>query len=354
MKVVILGKGEMLINLIEGVCDAGFEIAGVFRHERTWQSPFRLFLHDFFKTSPDVTLIKEKKLHEIKCKSANSDAFKREILKLNPDIILVGTWREKLRKEIIDLPKIATINVHPSLLPKYRGPNPYLQTILHGEKYSGITFHLMDENFDSGPILAQQKIEILPSYTSRELKNKTVFLARLITCELLKKLNAGIVTQIPQNEEDATYYPNITGDEMMLDFEKQTSVEIINTVLGYRSESFLLSDFTDIASKEHVFITSDDGTRGIKGNVLDAMERYGIQTDVIFACGPMPMLCAIKQYAEKNNIEAYISLEERMACGVGACLGCVCKTTKIDEHSKVYNSRICTDGPVYPAEDVDI
>ena len=230
MKVVILGKGEMLINLIEGVCDAGFEIAGVFRHERTWQSPFRLFLHDFFKTSPDVTLIKEKKLHEIKCKSANSDAFKREILKLNPDIILVGTWREKLRKEIIDLPKIATINVHPSLLPKYRGPNPYLQTILHGEKYSGITFHLMDENFDSGPILAQQKIEILPSYTSRELKNKTVFLARLITCELLKKLNAGIVTQIPQNEEDATYYPNITGDEMMLDFEKQTSVEIINTV----------------------------------------------------------------------------------------------------------------------------
>lgn len=139
----------------------------------------------------------------------------------------------------------------------------------------------------------------------------------------------------------------ICARERLIDSGGETDV-----VLGYRSESFLLTDFESVAGKEHVFVTSDDGTSGIKGNVLDAAEKYDLQPEVIFACGPMPMLRAIKAYAEKNGIEAYISLEERMACGVGACLGCVCKTSDIDEHSKVRNSRICTDGPVYLSRDV--
>ena len=230
MKVVILGKGEMLANLIEGVNDSGFEIAGVFRHERTSIHPFKLLLSDFFKSSPEVTMIKERKLYEIKCKSANSKEFKKELLKLNPDIMLVGTWGEKLKKEIFDIPKIAAINVHPSLLPAYRGPNPYIQTILHGEKQSGVTFHLITEKLDAGPILAQQKIDILPVDTAKELKSKTVFAARIITCELLKKLNAGIVQERIQNENEASYFPNITGDEKMLDFKSQTSDEILRTI----------------------------------------------------------------------------------------------------------------------------
>ena len=102
MKVVILGKGEMLSNLIEGTLDAKCDIAGVFRYERTAFSPLRLALHDFFKSSPDYTLIKQHKLYEIKCKSANSEEFKKEILRLNADVILVGTWCEKLKKEIFD------------------------------------------------------------------------------------------------------------------------------------------------------------------------------------------------------------------------------------------------------------
>ena len=102
MKVIILGKGAMLANLIEGVRDAGFEVVGVFRHERTSCTKFQLFLKDFFKSSSVCALINKYKLHEIKCKSANSDAFKKEVLRLNADIILVGTWREKLNKEIID------------------------------------------------------------------------------------------------------------------------------------------------------------------------------------------------------------------------------------------------------------
>lgn len=226
MKVVILGKGEMLSNLIEGTLDAKCEIAGVFRYERTVYSKLKLFLHDFFKTSHDLTLIKQNKLHEIKCKSANSKEFIKEILKLNADVILVGTWKEKLAKEIINLPVIAAVNVHPSLLPQYRGPNPYLQTIKNRETKSGITFHLMDENFDTGAILAQKEIKILPGDTSRELKARTVYNARLMTAEVLKKLEYGLVIPIAQDENKATYIPNIQGKEMMLDFNMETAEEI--------------------------------------------------------------------------------------------------------------------------------
>lgn len=66
------------------------------------------------------------------------------------------------------------------------------------------------------------------------------------------------------------------------------------------------------------------------------------------------MLRGIKQYAQEKKITCELSLEEKMACGVGACLACVCKTTNIDEHSQVHNSRICADGPVFYAEEVEL
>ena len=68
----------------------------------------------------------------------------------------------------------------------------------------------------------------------------------------------------------------------------------------------------------------------------------------------MPMLRGVKKWAKDHGIPAWISLEERMACGVGACLGCVCKSVDVDEHSQVKNKRVCADGPVFFAEDVEI
>ncbi len=126
----------------------------------------------------------------------------------------------------------------------------------------------------------------------------------------------------------------------------------IEAVMGYRnSETFLADDFT---SNAKLNIASDDGSVGTKGNVIDALKENNIECDVIYACGPMPMLKGIKEYAAQKGIKAYISLEERMACGVGACLGCVCKTKEIDDHSHVKNARICTEGPVFDAEDLDM
>ncbi len=123
-------------------------------------------------------------------------------------------------------------------------------------------------------------------------------------------------------------------------------------VLGYRNaDLFLKKDFDKYVK---TVIATDDGSVGIHGTVIDAIEAMDIKADVIYACGPMPMLKAVKAYAAQNDIQAYISLEERMACGVGACLGCVCKTTHKDGHSHVNNARVCTEGPVFDAREVEI
>ena len=132
---------------------------------------------------------------------------------------------------------------------------------------------------------------------------------------------------------------------------KPIAKEVI-CVIGYRdAQTFLLEELQQYAK---VLVATGDGSIGTKGNVIDALNENKLNPDIIYACGPMPMLRGIKNWAEPRQIPAFISLEERMACGVGACLGCVCTTSKKDSHSHVNNARICTDGPVFDSREVII
>ena len=137
----------------------------------------------------------------------------------------------------------------------------------------------------------------------------------------------------------------------ILELAKQLNCEK-QIVMGYRDANTFLSKQFEENGK--VYISTEDGSVGTKGNVMDAIRENGLTADIIYACGPTPMLRAIKNYAESNGIECYISLEERMACGIGACLACVCKTKEKDHHSNVHNKRICKDGPVFLSTEVEI
>ncbi len=123
-------------------------------------------------------------------------------------------------------------------------------------------------------------------------------------------------------------------------------------VAGYRdSQTFLRREFEQ---NGELYISTEDGSVGTKGNVLDAIRENNLRADIIYACGPTPMLRAIKKYAGEEKVECYLSLEERMACGIGACLACVCRTMEKDSHSNVNNKRICKDGPVFLSTEVEI
>lgn len=136
----------------------------------------------------------------------------------------------------------------------------------------------------------------------------------------------------------------------MLQTAKEMEAEAV-AVLGYRDELFLNEEFEKYCS---VYVATEDGSAGTKGNVMDAIRENNLEADAIFACGPTPMLRAIKAYAEEKNIPCWISMEERMACGIGACLGCVCQSKEVDSHSHVHNKRVCKDGPVFLSTEVEL
>lgn len=169
------------------------------------------------------------------------------------------------------------------------------------------------------------------------------------TIEIMGPLGNGF-TQIPGK---AILIGGGIGIPPMLQLAKELSATQngeVQIVLGYRDETFLDDEFLRYAK---VYYASEDGAHGVKGTVMDALREYGINGEQIYACGPTPMLRAIQNYALENKINAQLSLEEKMACGVGACLACVCKSTEKDHHTNVNNKRICKDGPVFFAGEVE-
>lgn len=151
--------------------------------------------------------------------------------------------------------------------------------------------------------------------------------------------------------------------------------------LGFNAETILADEFKKYADKVHIAIENGTGdgslskskvetknrplsresrplsrnslpfSRYPQGNVMDLMKKNKPKADMIYACGPKPMLKAINVWAKEEEIEAQFSMEERMACGIGACLVCTCKIKK-DEDSKWQNYRVCKDGPVFYRDEV--
>ena len=154
----------------------------------------------------------------------------------------------------------------------------------------------------------------------------------------------------PQEGENVFLIGGGIGVPPMLQTAKDLGTDTI-ICCGYRDELFLNEEF---AAAGDLHIATEDGSAGVKGNVMDAVREDHLEADVIFACGPAPMLRAIKAYGLEKGIPCWISMEERMACGIGACLACVCKSKHKDSHTNVHNKRICKEGPVFLAEEVEL
>ncbi len=136
--------------------------------------------------------------------------------------------------------------------------------------------------------------------------------------------------------------------------EAKNSGKTVNCYLGFRNKDLVMleKEFTDVTDK--LTICTDDGSYGESGFAIDKLindmetEKY----ECIYACGPTPMLRAVKKYADENNIKCQVSLEERMGCGLGVCLGCAVKKASSPEDSPEY-FHVCKGGPVFNSKDVE-
>ena len=155
----------------------------------------------------------------------------------------------------------------------------------------------------------------------------------------------------PLTDKKAVLVGGGIGVPPMLQLAKSLDCEKV-LVMGYRTADTYLE--AELAAQAPLYIATDDGSKGTHGTVVDALRVNNIEADVLYACGPTPMLRALKAYAEEKGMTAWISMEEKMACGIGACLACVCQSKDVDEHSHVHNKRVCKEGPVFNAKEVEL
>lgn len=139
-------------------------------------------------------------------RSMNSDASKEAIRNVQPDLIVVAAFSLIIKRDIIEIPPKGCINMHPSLLPRYRGPNPFYWVLQQKEKKTGITIYYIDEGIDTGDIILQREFPIEEHETERSLQEKSASMGADLLLEAIGLIEQGTVTRTEQNDAEASYY----------------------------------------------------------------------------------------------------------------------------------------------------
>lgn len=164
-------------------------------------------------------------------KVRNNEDFIGEIKSLNPDVICVVAYGKILPKELLDIPKMGCINVHGSLLPKYRGAAPIQWSVLNGDKETGITTMYMDVGMDTGDMILKEKVKIGEDETTGELWDKLSKVGAKLLVETLKQIERGIAPREKQGE-DFTLAPMLSKDMAKINWEEMNAEKIKNLVRG--------------------------------------------------------------------------------------------------------------------------
>lgn len=213
MKIIFIGTPEFGGIILEGLAKSEYKPVLVVTETDKPAGRNRVL------TEPAVKIMAEK--HKIPILQPEKILnIKTEISNLEPDLIIVAAYGQILPKEILDIPKKGCLNVHPSLLPKYRGSSPIQSAILNDEKRTGVSIILMDEKIDHGPILSQRTIEISDKETGKTLHDKLAELGTRLLLETVSKQQRGLIKSVPQNENQMTFARTLKRENGKINWKK--------------------------------------------------------------------------------------------------------------------------------------
>ena len=230
MRVVYMGTPEIAAKVLEAVHELPVEIVGV------WTQPDKPVGRKQVMTPPPVKVLAEQygipvyQPERIKRKAAVA-----ELEALQPDLILVTAYGQLLSEKILNIPPLGCINMHASLLPKYRGAAPIQWVIVNGEKETGVTAMMMDKGMDTGDMLIKRTVAITEEDTAETLYDKLAEEGGILIKEVVNRLLAG--EELPrekQNEDEATYAPIIQKEHGLIDWNR-SAVQIEQMVRGFYS-----------------------------------------------------------------------------------------------------------------------
>lgn len=240
-KVVLLGSGDLGYGVLQGLVESEHELLAVMPwetiHTRSWKSFLkRQFIED------TQSLINRYGIRQLSPCLANSPEFAEQLAELKPDVLMVASWGEIFNPEVIALASVACINVHPSLLPKFRGPAPISSVLRAGETHTGVTFHYMTEGIDAGDILMQSQVPITGDDNSDTLTRKLSLRAKEMVTAALDNLRNPDFHAKAQDAGDASYHSRIDPAQLRIDWQATANV-IHNQV---RASSRQRNSFTHI------------------------------------------------------------------------------------------------------------
>ena len=217
--VVLLGYGTLALGLLRGLLETEHcRVTGVFR----WSS---LPNYNAVAEADDralARLVKHHGIQDIRCHGANSPQFIGLIQKQPPDCVLVGAWSEILKPSVLGLPHVRFVNCHPSLLPAHRGTNPYASVIRNSDSQTGVTFHLMDQNLDGGPVLLQCPVPVRDDDTGGRLRERCATQARAMVPTLVNLLRGK--SDLPVRSQDtmgqASYFPRLQSHDGLIHWNR--------------------------------------------------------------------------------------------------------------------------------------
>ena len=285
MKVLFMGTPDISRNALEEIDKAGFEIIGVVTQP---DRPSGRGMKVIYSPVKEYALEKGFKIFQPE-KISKNDEFKDEIKALNPDLVVVVSYGVILPKSFINIPKLGCINLHPSMLPKYRGPAPIQWAILNGDEKTGVTIMYINEKMDAGDIIVQEEVDIDPDETTGDLWNRLSKIGARMLVESMKKVEDGTVTRTVQPEE-YTLAPFLDKEMSKINYEEKTSKEIKNLVRGLNpimgTYSFLKDKkikfwLVDSLSEEKFeeIVNGNDHKKyndAIPGEVLFSSDRVGL------------------------------------------------------------------------------
>lgn len=219
-------------------------------------------------------------IHVLQPQKVKTAEFADIIGNINPDLLVTAAYGKILPKSVLDIPKYGCINVHGSLLPKYRGAAPIQWSIIDGEKVTGITTMFTDVGMDTGDMLIKGEIEITEDMTAGELHDKLSLLGAEVLKETLVKLKSGVLERTPQSDSEATYASMMTKDTGLIDWTKSAK-EIQNLVRGTNPWPGAYTYYNGEKMKIWVTMVVSDNRHEIRPGTICEVSKNGI----IVACG---------------------------------------------------------------------
>lgn len=278
MKIVFMGTPDFAEESLKAIYEAGHEIIGVVTNPDRPKGRGMKML-----PSPVKEFAMEKNLKIFQPeKVKNNEEFINELKVLKPDVICVVAYGKILPKEILDIPPYGCINVHASLLPKYRGAAPVQWAVLNGDKTTGVTTMYMDIGMDTGDMILKQEVEIGEDETTGKLWDRLKEIGGKLLVETLKQIEKGTAPREKQGE-DFTVAPMLSKDMAKIDWNKKTAEEIKNLVRGLNPIMGAYTFLNDkkikfwkvaVAGKNEIYAENMDFLRN--GTVIVSDPRDGI------------------------------------------------------------------------------